>query len=139
MRTRTDTHFRIPKIKERAAAALLYLQLNGPANLVSVSHAINQPYPRTRYALVTLRQDGLAHVKAFDRVVGVDKIPRFVAQFCAGEGPSAVLPRVELRDADGGLDFVSTQHLQPLYVVWEQTRTPDYSIDELGNAVEEQA
>ena len=139
MRIRTDTHFRIPKIRERAAAALLYLQLNGPANLVSVSRAINQPYPRTRYALVTLRQDGLAYVKAFDRVVGVDKIPRFVAQFCAGEGVSAVLPRVELRDADGGLDFLSTLHLQPLYSVWGKTRTPDYIVNEDGNAVEGQA
>ena len=139
MRTRTDTYVRLAKVQQRAAAALLYLQLNGPANLTTVSKAINEPSQRTRYALVTLAQDGLAHITSFERVFGVDKIPRYVAQFTAGEGVKAVLPHIEVRELEATLDYESTQHLQPMYVVWGKTRTPDYSIDEFGNAVEEQS
>lgn len=135
MRIRTDTHCRIERIKVRAASALLYLQLNGPANLATISEGIQETQPRTRYALVTLRQDKQAHVQSVDLVMGEDRIPRFVSTYVVGPGVDARLPAHELRDANSGLDFESTKHLQPIYALWGQTRTPDYDVSADGQTI----
>ena len=120
----------VAEVKRRAAIALLFLQLNGPTNLKLVAVGIRETGPRTRYVLKLLSRGGMAHIHSFDRIVGPDKIPRYHAQFAAGDGVNAVLPRVASRNMRTTLDWGSTRHLQPIYVSWVKTRTPDSIFEE---------
>jgi hypothetical protein len=106
---------RIPRVRERAAKALQYLTDHGPSTLMDVAAGIREELQRTRYALTTLRQDEKAHIACFERVVGADKIPRFIAIYQAGEGFDASLPKEGIPDP-GRLDFKGTRHLQDVYV-----------------------
>lgn len=120
-----QTYTRIKKIVIRSALVLGFLRENGPSVLTRIARDLDIEPQRTRYALATLRMDKKAHIKQFDRVTGPDNIPRHVAVFQAGEGIDACLPGAESME----LDFASTKHLQPLYKLWAETRTPDYVWD----------
>lgn len=76
---------------------------------------------RTRYALRLLRQDRRVYVLHYKKVVGIDGVERLAAVMAAGEGEDDE-PHMEL-------DFASTIHLQPIYVAWANTRTPDWRLD----------
>lgn len=132
MDLRRDSFTRIDRIKQRGAAALLYLTLNGPSKLTSIAAGIGLEVPHARYTMVTLHQDRLAHICEYQRITGEDNIPRQVAFYTTGEGNNVPMPRVNAPDGGGVLDFESTLHLQPIYSAWAATRTPDYEVDDVS-------
>lgn len=117
---------RTKKVAERADDALVFLQENGPSTLASISSGIGMNLHHTRYAMVILANDKKAYISGFMRLQrDGDNIPRHVAVFSAGEGENAKLARSWSASACT-LDFESTLFLQPIYMEWMQTRTPDF-------------
>ncbi len=114
---------RLDVIRDRASRVLDYLKAHGPAYLTEVCEACDIPLQRARYALRTLCEDRLAHVPHFDRIVGPDRIPRFLAVYVAGEGDSVNMPRIDEDGLPRVLDFKGTLHLQDVYRHWNKGST----------------
>ena len=117
---------RMDRVKSRAIEALLFLEMWGPSILTRITTGINGERQRTRYALHTLRQDKKAHITGFIRLTGKDNIPRITALYQAGEGTDVECPiKRTAPPVPMVLDWGSTLHLQPYYLDWTATRTPD--------------
>ena len=110
------------RVLQRCDQIVRALEDNGPMEVTAIAKAIGMSVLRTRYALSLLRNDHRVHVHSHKSVTGVDGVDRLAAVLAAGDGPD------DMQD-DMTLDFYSTAHLQPIYVAWAKTRTPDWRLD----------
>lgn len=111
------------RIALRSGLVLDYLVKHGRSAITAIAMALVIACHLVRYALRTLREEHRAHIESFDLVMGEDGIPRYTAMYVAGKGRDAVLP---FSDLEPELDWEVGGHLQPIYMQWSATRTPDY-------------
>lgn len=123
----TEPRRRISTVSRRGAAILAILKESGPMSLAQLAEELGERESRVRYATTALVEDGKAHIHHTEPVDYDDGVRRMVCFYAEGQDTGEV----------SRLDYVSTAHIQDIYLNWTRNAVPTVQRAHDGEVVED--